>query len=276
MPSAPDLPYDPLEQLRADGIGYLGIVADHGLEPEVPTCPGWDLGDLTWHLGNVWHRFGRVVADGLTTFDEFRAIERPERPDDELLIDWATTAHTALHSALVSAESETPIGSWAGTQDVCWLRRRMAQETALHRWDAAHAVGVPYEIPTPVAADGIDEFLMWFAGRRHDPDAAPVGGTVHLHCTDTVGRDDDHSGHGGHGGHGAGRPGGEPEVVGEWLVTTLDERGATFTREHAKGDAAVRGPAHDLLLWVWRRPGRMVEIIGDTGVAERFQAYSKL
>ena len=62
----------------------------------------------------------------------------------------------------------------------------MTQETAVHRWDASNSVGIPYDIPVAVAADGIDEYLSWFAGPwcRH-ADATPVGGTVHLHCTDT-------------------------------------------------------------------------------------------
>jgi uncharacterized protein (TIGR03083 family) len=133
----------------------------------------------------------------------------------------------------------------------------MTQETAVHRWDASHAVGIPYEIPVAVAADGIDEFLTWFAGRRVTDNAAPVGGSVHLHCTDTA--SDTRS-----------------AVNGEWLVSRLDASGIEFSREHAKGDAAVRGRANDLLLWLWRRADSGVEIIGDTAVAERFRAYPAL
>lgn len=263
MPSAPELPYDPLYHLRTDAVRFLEIVTDHGLELPVRSCPDWNLGDLAWHVGNVWNRFGEVVAAGLTTAEQYRSIERPPRPADDLLIDWVTAAHTALYSALVSADPDDTVATWAGTQDVHWVLRRMTQETALHRWDAADAVDNPYEIPAAVAADGIDEFLMWFAGRRLRDGAAPVGGSVHLHCTDTrehlaEGSDD------------------RSAAVGEWLVSTLDEHGASFTREHAKGDAAVRGTSHDLLLWVWRRAGDPVEILGDAGVAERFQAFSEL
>ena len=139
----------------------------------------------------------------------------------------------------------------------------MTQETAVHRWDAANAVGVPYEIPVAVAADGIDEFLMWFAARRPNSNALPVAGSVHLHCTDTdadvaEGADD------------------RSAANGEWMVTQLDESGIRFTREHAKGDAAVRGRANDLLLWLWRRDAGPVELLGDTAVAERFRAFPDL
>lgn len=262
MPSTPALPYDPLYHLRTDAVGFLEIVTKHGFEPEVEACPGWNLGDLAWHLGTVWNLFAHIVADRLTETDQVRALGRPERPADELLIDWVTAAHTALYSALADADPDDEVWTFTGsTQDIHWVLRRVTQETAMHRVDASHAVGVPYDVPTAVAADGIDEFLMWYAGRR-GVEGEPVAGSVHLHCSDidddvAEGTDD------------------RSAATGEWLITTLDERGAQFTREHAKGDAAVRGRAHDLLMWVWRRPAD-VEVIGDRDVADRFQAFSKL
>lgn len=262
MPASAPLPYDPLEHVRQDGVALIEIVTDHGFDVAVPSCPGWDLGDLVWHVGGVWNRFATAVSEGLTTLDEFRALPRPPRPDDGLILDWVTAAHTALGSALADAPDDQPIATWTGTQDMVWVQRRMTQETAVHRWDASSAVGVPYEVPAAVAADGIDEFLMWFAGRPRR-DSVAVGGTVHLHCTDldadvAEGTDD------------------RSAAVGEWLVTSLDGGAATFTREHAKGDAAVRGRAHDLLMWCWRRDGAPVDIVGDADVAARFQAFSDL
>ena len=63
--------------------------------------------------------------------------------------------------------------------------------------------------------------------------------------------------------------------AGEWLVHELGPEGARFDRLHAKGDAAVRGRASDLLLWLWRRPAS-VEVLGDAGVAARFVAHGML
>ena len=91
----------------------------------------------------------------------------------------------------------------------------MAQETAVHRWDAAHAVGQPDDIDAVVAADGIDEFLTLLRRTWSGIDADALGGTVHLHCTDTARR--------------------------KWFVLVADADGITFTREHAKGDVAIRG-----------------------------------
>jgi predicted lipid carrier protein YhbT len=68
-------------------------------------------------------------------------------------------------------------------------------------------------------------------------------GTLHVHVTDTAG---------------------------EWLVEPA--AGAlTVTREHAKGDAALRGPAQDLLLRLYNR-GDAGEVIGEVGVLDRWRA----
>ena len=252
--SPAELPYDPHTHLRTDAVRFLEIVADHGFHHPVPSCPGWNLGDLAWHLGGVWNRWGRIVAEGITTLEGVQAIGQPMRPADDLLLDWVTAAHTAMFSALARTSDDTEVWTWTGTnQPERWVERRMTQETAVHRWDAANAVGIPYEIPVAVAADGIDEFLMWFAARRVSDGAAPVGGSVHLHCTDNG-----------------------SATNGEWLVTRVDESGIDFTREHAKGDAAVRGRANDLLLWLWRRDAGAVEVLGDAGVADRFRAFPAL
>jgi uncharacterized protein (TIGR03083 family) len=257
------LPYEPISHVRTDGVRLIEVVTDAGFDRPVPACPGWDLGDLAWHVGSVWNRFATTVSEGLSTRDEVRAVARPSRPADDLVLDWVTAAHTALVSALTRADPDDVVWTWAGDQPVHWVLRRMVHETAVHRWDAEHAVGIPYELPAAVAADGIDEFLMWFAGRDRAEGAADVAGTVHLHCTDldadvAEGTDD------------------REAAVGEWLVTALTEDGAEFTREHAKGDAAVRGPSHDLLMWCWRRDGGAVDVVGDAAVAERFRAFSEL
>jgi hypothetical protein len=75
-------------------------------------------------------------------------------------------------------------------------------------------------------------------------DASPAGGSVHLHCTDTDG---------------------------EWTVAPSTAGGDVVSVGHAKGDAAMRGTAHDLLMALWRRDGLdHVEVFGDRAVAERF------
>ena len=256
MTSTDDLPYDAIETLRTDGVAFIDLVGDNDSATPIESCPGWTLSDLAYHQGEVWHFWGRIVADGITERGQLRTIRQIDRPDVDVVVDWLSLTHNELFSALVDAGIEREVWTWTGAnRDVGWVRRRMAQETAVHRYDAAHATGDTYEVPTTVAADGIDEFLMWFAGSERREGALKPGGTVHLHCTDTD----------------------ENDVAGgEWFVSSLKEPSCTFSREHRKGDAAVRGRAHDLLMWLWRRSENGIEVIGDEAVARRFRAYTDL
>lgn len=256
MASRSDLPYDALKTLRTDGVRFIDLIKDNDPDTPVPTCPGWTLADLAYHQGEVWHFWGRVVAGGITERGQLRTIRQIERPDGPLLVDWLALTHNELFSALVDGGTEQEVWTWTGAnRDTAWVRRRMAQETAVHRFDAANTVGDSYEVPTVVAADGIDEFLMWFAGRERREGEMKPGGTVHLHCTDTTDAD---------------------VAGGEWYVSSLKEPTCTFTREHRKGDAAVRGRAHDILMWLWRRSDAGIEVIGNAVVARRFRAYTDL
>ena len=104
--------------------------------------------------------------------------------------------------------------------------------------------GEPEPIEAELASDGIDEFLTLFFDDTRRWAAATVGGSVHVHATDTPG---------------------------EWLVRETDD-GVTVTAEHAKGDAAVRGhgqrPAPRAV--APRSGSTALEVIGDRDVAERF------
>jgi uncharacterized protein (TIGR03083 family) len=247
------LRYDPLACLRTDGDGLIAAAERAGLDAPVPWCPGWHVRDLLYHVGEVWHFWAFVVDEGVTDRAQFERYDEPSVPADADLVAWARDRRAHVWRALGWGTPDQPLWTWAKTPgSVAWVRRRMAQETAVHRWDAEAASGAAWGIDPLLAADGIDEFLQWFTADPA-PDASPVGGTVHLHCTDE----------------------GLPAHAGEWIVHELTPDGARFDRVHAKGDAAVRGRANDLLLWLWRRPAT-VDVLGDVAVAERFVARERL
>ncbi|MEP4590676.1 MAG: maleylpyruvate isomerase family mycothiol-dependent enzyme, partial [Ilumatobacter sp.] len=250
-----ELPYDPLGVLQTNGIAFIDLVRSHDHDVSIPSCPGWTIGSIADHQADVWTFWSRVVADGITGRGALQSIEAPTGLTGDLLLDWLSASHNALYSALADAPPDQQVWSWAGSDlDVSWVRRRMVHESSVHLWDLANAVGDPYEIPVEVAADGIDEFLMHFMGRTRGEGEMKVGGTVHLHCTDTTTAASNTS------------DTDAADPVGEWFVSSVKEPNCTFTREHRKGDAAVRGRAHDLLLWLWRRNGEKpsgVEIIGN-------------
>lgn len=250
------LPYDPLESLRVDGDAFIEVVSSGVPDASIAGCPGWSLADLAYHQAEVWNFWAHVVTEHITERGRLQTIPVPQKVEHDQLADLLRTTHAALHAALTNADPNDPVWTWTGAnRNVAWVQRRMAQETAVHRYDASRAAGTAHELPSAVAADGIDEFLMWFAGtERRDGELKP-GGTMHLHCTDTT----------------------EHDVAGgEWFVASLKAPSCTFTREHRKGDAAVRGRAHDVLMWLWRRSTEGIEVIGDEKVARRFRAYTDL
>ncbi len=112
MESSSDLPYDALETLRIDGVGFIDLVTEHDPATPVPTCPGWTLADLADHQGEVWHFWGRIVAEGITERGRLKTIRQIERPDGPLMVDWLALTHNELFSALVDA------GTAAGGLDV--------------------------------------------------------------------------------------------------------------------------------------------------------------
>jgi uncharacterized protein (TIGR03083 family) len=168
-------------------------------------------------------------------------------PEGAAAGDWVQAGAEMLATELEARDPGTPCWTWVPfDRTVGFWARRTAHETAMHRWDAQNAAGTADEIDGELAVDGVDEYLALvpcFPG-RHLPDA----GSVHLHSTD---------------------------AKGEWLVR-LDGGGMHVTREHAKGDAAVRGPASDLLLVVYgRKPTDAVEVLGDASLFDRFREQAK-
>ena len=228
----------------------LDAIAVHGasiaraarvsLDAPVRACGSWRVADLLWHVGEV-HRFWTSMAlAGTSTKTPHQRDERPEEMD---MIAWYESGLQQLVAALASMPPQQPCWTWAGPQTIEWLIRRMAHETTIHAWDALWAAGLKPDISPELASDGIDEFLyvMTPLVREGQPF---VGGSVHIHCTD---------------------------INGEWLLVPGDGLELVVTREHAKGSVAMRGPAIDILLVLWRRmPIEAIEVIGDASVAQRF------
>ncbi|MEV4168690.1 hypothetical protein AB0J69_05010, partial [Nonomuraea sp. NPDC049709] len=131
-----------------------------------------------------------------------------------------------------------------------WWPRRMLSVGGGPRAAPARALGVDPEIPAGTAIDGIEEFLhnlpyaAWVT--RPLAELGVEGATIHLHASDTDG---------------------------EWTITQGPAGKITWTRGHAKGDAAVRGPVSDLLLLLYgRRSPDGLTVHGDRALLERWLA----
>jgi len=241
----------------------LARAARLGLDASVPSCPGWTVADLVTHIGIVHRNWSNQVRT--------RGQEPMELPDEEItvlpglmpylekleqgqsraneappgLIEWFEQGAAELEDALRNVKPDEPIWSWSDNHTAAHHYRMQAIETMLHRWDAQLAHGTPDPMGEALARDGIDQNfdIMLPARRRWNVPSTGRGETYHFHLTD-----------------------GE----GEWFLRFMGDT-VTVTREHAKGDVAVRGTAPDLFLFLWgRKPAEELEVMGDRALLDRY------
>lgn len=237
-----------LDALHSEGTA-LAASARITLAKPVPSCPEWSMADLVGHTGVVHRWVESIVRSRAQEPLWLRDTTIHPPPTDELL-DWYDDGLVLLETALGNIDPDGELWTWAGNQSARFWQRRMSQETAMHRWDAenAHRRARPFD---PLfAVDGIDEmFDVFVPHQRGCAGLRGNGETLHLHCTDTDG---------------------------EWLVRFVPA-GAEVSRQHAKGDAAVRGTASDLLLLLWgRRSAEDFEVFGDTAALRLWTEVVKI
>jgi uncharacterized protein (TIGR03083 family) len=230
-----------LDAITRETEAFAAAVAK-GLDAAVPSCPGWVVRDLAGHMGMIHRWVTHIVTTGTTdpvTWD----MEKWGPPVDGV-DTWLRDGAAALRDALDTIGPDQPVWTFIGVQRASFWSRRQAHETAVHRWDAEGAFGAPTAIAPDLAADGLDEVITLFVPRRHSrADVHGTGETVHVHRTDGPG---------------------------EWLIR-FGPDGAEVSREHARGDLALRGSAHDLLLWVWGRAAAdCLELFGDAALLDRW------
>lgn len=242
-----------LELLRIEGDRLASMPAD-ALGATVPALPDWTVERLLRHTGKV-HRWVTGTLAAGPGGDLGAPVEAlPEGPDCLPAYREALDGVIAELGRHAPAEDAT---TFTGPGSVAFWYRRQAHEVAVHRIDAADAVhAAGGAAPEPLAADGaadaIDEWATLFLATRWQqlngafPDDL-VGRTIHVHGTDDP----------------------APADGAEWLFTFTPD-GVDVATTHAKGDVALRGPAADLLLTLWRRrPLATIDGIGDVALAQR-------
>jgi uncharacterized protein (TIGR03083 family) len=235
--------FDPFARIEADTFA-LADAAEGRLAEPVPTCPGWSVADLLWHLQEVQRFWAAVVAGRVQDPTEGPEAVRPA--DDAELVPGLRSGVAQIVSALRSAGPHEPCWTWSSRKDAGFVVRHQVHEAAVHRWDCEHAAGRETPLDPAAAADGVEEFL-----RVSTPfpleDAAPLGGRLELVATDVGLR---------------------------WAVEEDDAGVAHWRRLTAPAtDAAavLRGSAADLLLYLYkRRRAGELDVTGDRDVAERF------
>jgi uncharacterized protein (TIGR03083 family) len=241
--------------IRRESVALADALRDDGGDPStpVPACPGWTITKLVKHTGTAQRWACAIVEARATEPVSPKSLDLglPTDADTATLADWIAAGGAHLADVLDAVDPGLRVWSWAGDDRAGFWSRRMAHETAMHRWDAQDARGTAEPIDGDLALDGIQERFDNLSATTARGGAAMTGSgeTVHLHCTDREG---------------------------EWLVR-LGPDGAEVSRGHAKGDVAARGSASDLLLMVYGRvPADAVEVFGDAALLRRFQELAKL
>ncbi|WP_037604997.1 maleylpyruvate isomerase family mycothiol-dependent enzyme [Streptacidiphilus rugosus] len=240
-----------LDSAAADARRLAEAVATGDLAAPVPSCPEWTLRDLAFHQGMVFRWIGEIVARKASQRVPFKEVPDREMPAGGEAA-WLLAGADRTVALLRATGPDLQVWGWAGPGTSRWWGRRIAHETLVHRVDGDLTLGLPPQADAELAADNVDELLAnagdptsrAFTGRER---LAGEGDTLHLHCTD---------------------------VPGEWQLSRAPE-GFTVAHGHAKADAAVRGTALDVMLWLNGRlpqgaPGP--ELFGENRLHELWRA----
>ncbi|HMG29566.1 MAG TPA: maleylpyruvate isomerase family mycothiol-dependent enzyme, partial [Jiangellaceae bacterium] len=220
-------------------------VAERGLDPPVPSCPGWTVRDAVEHSAVVFLHKVACIRD--KAFPDPWPAERGDEPT----IPYLRQSTDQLVSELTSRdEHEYADTWWWDERTVGFWGRRMAHEAAIHRVDVELAHGDVTSIDDQLAFDGVDEVLRRFlAGDWSDepvPDRPPTA--VRVTCRGT-----------------SWRVVMEPSAVvaSVWLDRWPD----------LQVDATVSGDPLPLYLWLWGRgPRDPLAVDGDAAAIDHLDA----
>lgn len=241
---------------HTEALAHLSQGADPDLA--VPTCPGWSMADLTWHMVDVQTFWEHIITNRPTGPDTY--VE-PPRPSSEKLPDRLRAACDALIAALGAADPADAAWSWSSDpadHTVAFTHRRQAHEAFVHRADAVAATGAAVPDVAPAfAADGLDEIVALNLSNLPDwTTHEPTDHVVRLRATDAE-RD-------------------WPLRVLRWqgtsptTGTTYVDEDAVQVEPGAEPTAEVAGPAVELDLWLWgRRPADALVTSGDADAIRR-------
>jgi uncharacterized protein (TIGR03083 family) len=140
--------------VRREGEALVAA-SRQGPDEPVPTCPDWTVADLAQHVAGVYTWAGTIAHERLTG-----PPTELKLPDGETSVDVLAEALEDLVEALRSCDADTPMWNWGGGDQVAtFWARRMAHESAVHRFDAQRAHGLAQPIDADLAHDGIDELV---------------------------------------------------------------------------------------------------------------------
>lgn len=241
-----------LAALRADAALFRAAAGTTAPDAAVPTCPDWRFADLVHHVGGVYGFVSAHVSRGVVSRPERRSGDvAADAPTDAAgLVAWWSERWAELERTLDAVEPDMPAWNWApqAKKAVFW-HRRMAHETAVHRWDAQVTSGPTEPIEAKLASDGITEVMdSWLPAGHRKMRNEDVRGIVALHATDT----------------------GQTWYVRlRGLGVALLDTDTLLDDDHPHERAHANGTASDIMLALYGRvPYDVLEVTGDPRLLE--------
>jgi len=240
-------------------IAALRDTAAEGLQADpaipVPSCPGWSMLDLVRHVAYVYDRCLSHISRGVTSDPGLAPISAgtPESHQvaAEDAIAFLDERSDRLMRTLEALDPDTPAWNWAPqAKKAGFWQRRMALETAVHRWDAQMALARAEPIEDKLAGDGVSEVLdTWLpTGPPRRKGAVDRFGVIHLAAAD---------------------------IQEEWFIRlrgpgiALLDTDTLLDNDDPDARAYAGGPASDLLLALYGRIGfDVLEVDGDQTLLE--------
>jgi uncharacterized protein (TIGR03083 family) len=251
-----------MTHLRSESDRFASLVSSNDPDGAIPSCPGWTVTDLAWHLAEVQWFWGTVVGQRLDGPDGAEN-EKPERPaGHDSVVSLLEQATNRLVDSLEKAADDEAVWTWAADRTVGFVRRRQAHEALIHRVDAELGAGELPVIDPDLAGDGADEILEHMIGGV-PPWATfhPDGETIRITATD-VGRK---------WGVAHGRMVGRSPNTGK----SYDIPAASVGIDAGDPGTTIEGAAADLDLWLWGRGAvDKLTVVGDRGVVDRLRALA--
>lgn len=195
----------------------------------VPACPAFTLGVLVQHLGSMYWKVLRWLAD-----DARPEQWRWEPRQGQSRLEYLREGYERLRERLAAHRADDPCSTWHPVQrDYGFWVRRMLHETTVHRCDVQATLGEAREpVAAELAEDGVDEVLtLWF---QHRIERLGIRATWPADVLITA-------------------------RAGNWLVrmapdaVRVEESRATTAVTGIAVDAVVRGDPEELYLWLWGR-----------------------